>query len=60
MVFSFIGHEQNVFIVEEYDKIVISMVVKCYHQLHPLAYNESSFVKEDDWKLQFKYLWHEY
>jgi hypothetical protein len=22
------------------------MVVKCYHQLHPLAYNGSSFVKE--------------
>jgi hypothetical protein len=48
LAFSFIGHEQNVFIVEEYDKIIISMVVKCYHQLHPLAYNESSFVKEDD------------
>ncbi len=47
MVFSFIGHEQNGFIVEEYDKIVISMVVKCYHQLHPSTYNESSFVKDD-------------
>jgi hypothetical protein len=48
LVFSFIGHEQNVSIVEEYDKIVISMVVKCYHQLHPLAYNGSFFCKKRD------------
>jgi hypothetical protein len=37
------------------------MLVKCYHQLHPLAYNGSSFCRKmDDWKLQFKYFWHEY
>jgi len=45
---SFIDHEQNVIIVEEYDKIVISMLVKCYHQLHPLAYNGSSFCRKMD------------
>ncbi len=43
-VFSFIGREQGVTIVEEYDsKSLYPMLLKCHHQLHPLAKSESDF-----------------
>lgn len=60
MVFSFIGHEQNVFYCWG---IWQNCYIYGYEMLSSIAsigYNESSFVKEDDWKLQYKYLWHEY
>ncbi len=43
-VFSFIGREQGVAIVEEYDsKSLYPMLLKCHHHLHPLAKSESDF-----------------
>jgi len=43
-VFSFIGREQGVTIVEEYDsKSLHPMLSKCHHHLHPLAKFESDF-----------------
>jgi hypothetical protein len=45
LVFSFIGREQGVAIVEEYDsKSLYPMLLKCHHHLHPLAKSESVFV----------------
>ncbi len=47
MVSSFIDCEQDISIVEEYNsKILYSMLVKCYHHLHPLVDNGSAFTKE--------------
>jgi hypothetical protein len=44
-VFSFIGREQGVAIVEEYDcKSLYPMLLKCHHNLHPLLESESVFV----------------
>jgi len=45
LVSSFIGREQGVAIVEEYDsKSLCPMLLKCHHHLHPLAEFESVFV----------------
>ncbi len=47
LISSFIGHEQNIFILEEYNKkSLYPMLVKCYHHLHPLASNGSASTKE--------------
>jgi len=46
-LFSFIGHEQNISILEEYNKkSLCPMLVKCYHHLHPLTSNGSVSMKE--------------
>jgi hypothetical protein len=38
MISSFVGREQNVALVEEYDKkILYLMLVKCHEHLHPLV-----------------------
>jgi hypothetical protein len=37
LVFSFIGHDQGVAIVEQYDTMSLYfMLMKCYYHLHPL------------------------
>jgi hypothetical protein len=37
LVFSFIGHDQGVTIVEQYDTMSLYfMLMKCYYHLHPL------------------------
>jgi hypothetical protein len=47
LISSFIGHEQNIFILEEYNKkSLYPMLMKCYHHLHPLASNGSASTKE--------------
>ncbi len=44
LVFSFIGREQSVVIIEAYDKkSLYLMLLKCRHHLHPLVETESSF-----------------
>jgi len=41
------GHEQNIFILEEYNKkSLYPMLVKCYYHLHPMASNGSASTKE--------------
>lgn len=41
---SFIGREQGVIIVEEYDnKSLCLVLLKCHHHLHPLAESKSVF-----------------
>ncbi len=41
---SFIGREQGVVVVKEYDKkSLYPMLLKCHHHLHPLVEIESSF-----------------
>jgi hypothetical protein len=43
----FIGHEQGVAIVEEYDRrSLFPMLLKIYHHLHPLLGGEISFLIE--------------
>ncbi len=38
LVYSFIGFEKGMNIVEEYDRqSLYPMVLKCYHYLHPMA-----------------------
>jgi hypothetical protein len=38
LVFSFIGHDQRVVIVEQYDTMSLyPMLMKCYYHLHPLT-----------------------
>ncbi len=45
LVSSFIGREQGVTIVEEYDsKSLYPILLECYHHLHPLTKSESAFV----------------
>jgi hypothetical protein len=45
LVISFIGDEQGVAIVEEYDrKFLCSMFLKCHHHFHPLGGSKSDFV----------------
>ncbi len=47
MVSSLIDYEQDIFIVEEYNSIILyPILVKCYHHLHPLIDNGSVFTKE--------------
>jgi hypothetical protein len=54
-VFSFIGREQDVTIVEEYDnKSVYLLLLKCHHHLHPLVEFESVFTNigvDEDYNL---------
>jgi hypothetical protein len=45
---SFIGHEQGVAIVEEYEEILIPMLLKFYHHFYPLSEVKSSFVGKSD------------
>jgi len=43
IVFSFIGREQGVVIVEEYDsKSLYPMLLECYHHFHPLIESKSA------------------
>jgi hypothetical protein len=38
LVFSFVGQEEGVSIVDEYDrKTLYPMLLKCYHHLHPMT-----------------------
>ncbi len=47
LICSFIGHEQGVPIVEEYDRrSLFPMLLKFYHHLHPLLGGEISFLIE--------------
>ncbi len=44
---SFIGYEQRVTIVKEYDeRFLYPMLLKCYHDLHPVIKSESEFVDQ--------------
>jgi hypothetical protein len=55
LVSSHVGHEQGMFIVEEYDaKTLYPMLLKCYHYLHLVGENEFSDVanhEDEDCKL---------
>jgi hypothetical protein len=45
LVFSFIGREQGVTIVEEYDsKSLYRMLLECYHHLHPSIESKSVLI----------------
>lgn len=45
ILLSFIGCEQGVAIVWEFDKIsLLHMILKCYHHLHPLFQSRSDVV----------------
>jgi hypothetical protein len=47
IIFSFVGWEQIVSLVEEYDrKILYLMLVKCYEHLHPLIRSNINFVDQ--------------
>jgi hypothetical protein len=38
LIFSFIGREEGISIVDEYDKRTLyPMLLKCYHHLHPMT-----------------------
>jgi len=38
LVFSFVGREEGVSIVDEYDRRTFyHMLLKCYHHLHPMT-----------------------
>ncbi len=46
-MFSFIGHDQGVAIVEQYDTMSLyPMFLKCYHHLHPLIESNNGFVNQ--------------
>jgi hypothetical protein len=48
IIFSFVGREQGVALVEEYDrKTLYPMLVKCYEHLHPLVRLDRNCVDED-------------
>jgi hypothetical protein len=48
IVSSFVGREQGVALVEEYDrKTLYPMLVKCYEHLHPLVRLDRNCVDED-------------
>jgi hypothetical protein len=48
MIFSFVGKEQSVALVEEYDKkILYLMLVKCHEHLHPLVKLDRNCVDQD-------------
>jgi hypothetical protein len=44
LVSSLIGHEQSKAIVEEYDKKLFPILLKCYYHLHPLVESKMGFV----------------
>ncbi len=45
MVFSFVGREQGVALVEDYDrKSLYPMLVKCHEHLHHLVKSKTNFV----------------
>jgi hypothetical protein len=54
-VFSFIGREQGVAIVEEYDsKSLYPMLLECYHHLHHLTESKNVFANisvDEDYSL---------
>jgi hypothetical protein len=44
IIFSFVGREQGVALVEEYDrKSLYPMLIKCHEHLHPLVTLETNF-----------------
>jgi hypothetical protein len=44
---SFIGYEQKVAIVQEYDeRFLYPMLLKCYHDLHLMIKSESEFANQ--------------
>jgi len=46
IISSFVGREQDVVLVKEYDKkSLCPMLVKCHEHLHPLVKLEMNFVK---------------
>jgi hypothetical protein len=48
IIFSFVGREQGVVIVEEYDwNILYPMLVKCHEHLHPLIMSYRNYVDYD-------------
>jgi hypothetical protein len=48
IISSFVGKEQAVVLVEEYDrKSLYPMLVKCHEHLHPLAKLETSFANQN-------------
>jgi hypothetical protein len=47
IIFSFVGWEQIISLVEEYDrKILYLMLVKCYEHLHPLIRSNINFADQ--------------
>jgi hypothetical protein len=46
LVFSLSDHEQGKAIVEEYDKIFVSNILKCYYHLHLFAEFERGVVNQ--------------
>jgi hypothetical protein len=60
IVSSFVGREQGVVLVEEYDrKTLYPMLVKCHEHLHPLVRLNKNWVDQNIfWAgLQFGYFW---
>jgi hypothetical protein len=56
IVFSFVGREQGVVIVEEYDRnILYPMLVKCREHLHPLVISDRNYVDYDIFLLRFQF-----
>ncbi len=48
IIFSFVGREQGVVLVEDYDrKSLYPMLVKCYEHLHPLLRLETNSVSHN-------------
>jgi hypothetical protein len=44
LMYSFIGHDQGIAIVEQYDTMSLySMLMKCYYHLHPLIESNNGF-----------------
>jgi hypothetical protein len=51
LVSSFVGHEQNISIVEEYDrKSLQPILLKCYHHLHPLENYDIESTKHNSYE----------
>jgi hypothetical protein len=47
LVFFFIGHDQGITIVEQYDTMSLyPMLMKCYYHLHPLIKSINDFVDQ--------------
>ncbi len=60
IVFSFVGREQGVALVEEYDrKSLYPKLLKCHEHLHPLVRSEKNYVNWDFLKsrLEVGYVW---
>jgi hypothetical protein len=50
-VHSFIGHEQDVTIVKEYDKrFLFPMFLKFHHRSHPMEKYKSGFANQKDYE----------